>query len=50
MITLFELHWSHYCEKIRLTVDYMGLPWARAGDQRVYQAAIQGPSKTRTEC
>ncbi len=27
MITLFELHWSHYCEKIRLALDYMQLPW-----------------------
>ncbi len=27
MITLFELHWSHYCEKIRLALDYMNLPW-----------------------
>lgn len=27
MITLYELHWSHYCEKIRLALDYMGLEW-----------------------
>jgi glutathione S-transferase len=27
MITLYELHWSHYCEKIRLALDYMRLPW-----------------------
>jgi glutathione S-transferase len=27
MITLYELHWSHYCEKIRLALNYMGLPW-----------------------
>jgi glutathione S-transferase len=27
MITLFELHWSHYCEKIRLALNYMQLPW-----------------------
>jgi glutathione S-transferase len=27
MITLYELHWSHYCEKIRLALDYMGLAW-----------------------
>lgn len=50
MITLFELHWSYYCEKFRLTLDYMGLPWACAGDKRVYQVAIQGARKTGTEC
>lgn len=27
MITLYELHWSHYCEKVRLALNYMQLPW-----------------------
>ena len=27
MITLYELSWSHYCEKVRLALDHMGLPW-----------------------
>lgn len=27
MITLYELHWSHYCEKVRLALNYMGLEW-----------------------
>lgn len=27
MITLYELHWSHYCEKVRLALEYKGLPW-----------------------
>jgi len=27
MITLYELSWSHYCEKVRLALDYMRLPW-----------------------
>jgi len=31
MITLYELHWSHYCEKIRLALNYMGLPWQAVG-------------------
>ena len=31
MITLYELHWSHYCEKIRLALNYMGLPWRMVG-------------------
>lgn len=31
MITLFELHWSHYCEKIRLVLDVSGLPWKTVG-------------------
>lgn len=31
MITLYELHWSHYCEKIRLALNHMGLPWQAVG-------------------
>lgn len=31
MITLYELHWSHYCEKIRLALQYMGLEWRMVG-------------------
>jgi glutathione S-transferase len=31
MITLYELHWSHYCEKVRLALDYMQLPWRAVG-------------------
>jgi glutathione S-transferase len=27
LITLYELTWSHYCEKVRLALNYMGLPW-----------------------
>ncbi len=27
MISLYELHWSHYCEKIRIALDYMKLEW-----------------------
>ena len=27
MITLYELRWSHYCEKVRLALGYLGLPW-----------------------
>jgi glutathione S-transferase len=27
MITLYELHWSHYCEKIRWALDYKKLSW-----------------------
>lgn len=27
MIILYELAWSHYCEKVRLALDYMQLPW-----------------------
>ena len=27
LITLYELHWSHYCEKIRLALSYAGLSW-----------------------
>jgi glutathione S-transferase len=31
MITLYELHWSHYCEKIRLALNFTGLPWRAVG-------------------
>jgi len=31
MITLYELHWSHYCEKIRLALNYQKLPWRAVG-------------------
>lgn len=31
MITLYELHWSHFCEKIRMALNYMGLPWKMVG-------------------
>jgi len=27
LITLYELRWSHYCEKIRLALAHMRLPW-----------------------
>lgn len=27
MITLYEMTWSHYCEKIRLALNFTGLPW-----------------------
>lgn len=29
MITLYELHWSHYCEKIRWALDYKKIPWGK---------------------
>jgi glutathione S-transferase len=31
VITLYELHWSHYCEKIRWALDYKKLPWKKVG-------------------
>lgn len=31
MITLYEFHWSHYCEKIRLVLDVANLEWERVG-------------------
>ncbi len=27
MIILYELSWSHYCEKVRLALDHMQIPW-----------------------
>ncbi len=29
MIILYELHWSHYCEKIRWALDYKNLNWKK---------------------
>jgi glutathione S-transferase len=29
MITLYELHWSHYCEKIRWALDFKKLVWRK---------------------
>jgi glutathione S-transferase len=28
MITLYQLHWSHYVEKVRWALDYKGLDWS----------------------
>jgi len=28
MITLYQLHWSHYVEKVRWALDYKGVDWA----------------------
>ena len=28
MITLYQLHWSHYVEKVRWALDYKGVPWS----------------------
>ena len=27
MITLYQLHWSHYVEKVRWALDYKGVEW-----------------------
>lgn len=28
MITLYQLHWSHFVEKVRWALDYKGLEWS----------------------
>lgn len=28
MITLYQLHWSHYVEKVRWALDFKGLEWS----------------------
>lgn len=28
MITLYQLHWSHYVEKVRWALDYKGVGWS----------------------
>ncbi|SMC21340.1 glutathione S-transferase [Andreprevotia lacus DSM 23236] len=40
MITLYELAWSHYCEKVRLALAYKGVPWRRVGDNAFSKAGI----------
>lgn len=29
MITLYELHWSHFCEKIRWALDFKNISWKK---------------------
>ena len=41
MITLYELHWSHFCEKIRLALNYMGLPWQMVGIDAFKKAQLR---------
>jgi glutathione S-transferase len=28
MITLYQLHWSHYVEKVRWALDYKNVEWS----------------------
>src|SRR5882757_7708500 len=28
MFTLYQLHWSHYVEKVRWALDYKGVEWS----------------------
>src|SRR5208337_1251291 len=28
MITLYQIHWSHYVEKVRWALDYKGIKWS----------------------
>ncbi len=41
MITLYELHWSHFCEKIRMSLNYMGLPWQMVGIDAFKKAELR---------
>ena len=41
MITLYELHWSHFCEKIRMALNYMGLPWQMMGIDAFKKAQLK---------
>lgn len=44
MITLYQFHWSHYCEKVSLALNYMGLSWqAVAVDPFDKKALIKHP-------
>lgn len=45
MITVYELRWSHYCEKVRLALDYMGLPWRSVGIDAFRKSELQSVLK-----
>jgi glutathione S-transferase len=42
MITLYELHWSHYCEKIRIALDYLKLEWRMLGVDAFSKKQMRG--------
>lgn len=42
MITLYELHWSHYCEKVRLALRYMGLDWTAVSIDAFRKTELRG--------
>jgi glutathione S-transferase len=43
MIILYELSWSHYCEKVRLALEHMRLPWRAVS----IDAFSKGPLRAR---
>jgi len=48
MITLYQFHWSHYCEKVRLALNYMGLSWqAVSVDPFHKEVLLQHPLPTQ---
>ncbi|MFW2437762.1 MAG: glutathione S-transferase family protein [Arenicellales bacterium] len=41
MITLYEFHWSHYCEKVKLALNYMELPWQAVSVDPFHKQILQ---------
>lgn len=52
MITLYELYWSHYCEKVRWALSFKQLPWTsihiNAFTKREMRHFSAGPRGIRT--
>ncbi len=42
MITLYELHWSHYCEKIRWALNYKKLNWKKININAFTKQELKG--------
>jgi glutathione S-transferase len=45
MIILYELSWSHYCEKVRLALDHMHLPWRAESIDAFAKAPLRARSR-----
>lgn len=47
MITLYELHWSHYCEKIRWALDFKKIPWTKVNISAFSKKEMQEYPRTQ---
>lgn len=45
MLVLYELRWSHYCEKVRLALRYLGVPYAAVGIDAFTKRELANDSK-----
>jgi glutathione S-transferase len=49
VIILYELYWSHYCEKIRWALDYKKLPWKKVGINAFTKTAATSAKNAQVE-